>query len=236
MVMTTSQPAASAVGDAAVVAPRAINAASRSGERLRAQTGKPAASKLPAIGSPMMPRRINPIEGCALIPFFLLHCVRLHRTFLFENRPPHRHAPYSLLDPADDDTGDRVTFVNDDNEAHATTTADDKSFDSEGQVAARLHQARHHQLLLRTAPAHEGDDCRPACGERREAIRARHEAQLLPSASAPFSRVLHARDGAWFYVVISSAACDCRVVLRGCRRVRSGETRSPREQRDPFCP
>jgi hypothetical protein len=33
-------------------------------------------------------------------------------------------------------------------------------------------------------------------------------------ASSPVSKVLYARDGAWFYVVIDSAACACRVVAR----------------------
>lgn len=33
-------------------------------------------------------------------------------------------------------------------------------------------------------------------------------------AGAPVSKVLFARDGAWFYVVIDSATCDCRVVAR----------------------
>jgi hypothetical protein len=32
--------------------------------------------------------------------------------------------------------------------------------------------------------------------------------------SAPVSKVLCARDGAWFYVVIDSPTCDCRVVAR----------------------
>jgi hypothetical protein len=32
--------------------------------------------------------------------------------------------------------------------------------------------------------------------------------------SAPVSKVLYARDGAWFYVVIDSPTCDCRVVAR----------------------
>jgi hypothetical protein len=32
--------------------------------------------------------------------------------------------------------------------------------------------------------------------------------------SAPISKVLYARDGAWFYLVIDGAACNCRVVVR----------------------
>ena len=32
--------------------------------------------------------------------------------------------------------------------------------------------------------------------------------------SAPVSKVLYARDGAWFYLVIDSPTCDCRVVAR----------------------
>jgi hypothetical protein len=31
-------------------------------------------------------------------------------------------------------------------------------------------------------------------------------------ASAPVAKVLYARDGAWFYVLVDSATCDCRVV------------------------
>jgi hypothetical protein len=33
-------------------------------------------------------------------------------------------------------------------------------------------------------------------------------------AAVPVSKVLYARNGAWFYVVIASSACDCRVVAR----------------------
>ncbi len=32
--------------------------------------------------------------------------------------------------------------------------------------------------------------------------------------SAPVAKALYARDGAWLYVVVDSAACDCRVVAR----------------------
>jgi hypothetical protein len=31
---------------------------------------------------------------------------------------------------------------------------------------------------------------------------------------APVSKVLYARDGAWFYVIIDSATCDCRLIAR----------------------
>jgi len=33
-------------------------------------------------------------------------------------------------------------------------------------------------------------------------------------SSAPVSKVLYARDGAWFYLVVDSATCDCRAVVR----------------------
>jgi hypothetical protein len=32
------------------------------------------------------------------------------------------------------------------------------------------------------------------------------------AAAVPVSKVLYARDGAWFYVVIAGSTCDCRVV------------------------
>jgi len=32
--------------------------------------------------------------------------------------------------------------------------------------------------------------------------------------AAPVSKVLYARDGAWFYVVIAGSTCDCRVIAR----------------------
>ena len=32
--------------------------------------------------------------------------------------------------------------------------------------------------------------------------------------AAPVTKVLYARDGAWFYVIVDSAACDCHVVGR----------------------
>jgi len=41
-----------------------------------------------------------------------------------------------------------------------------------------------------------------------------HVTLTARTASAPVSKVLYARDGAWFYVVINSAACDCRVIAR----------------------
>ena len=42
-----------------------------------------------------------------------------------------------------------------------------------------------------------------------------NHASLTPrDPAAPVSKVLYARDGAWFYVIIDSAACDCRVVAR----------------------
>lgn len=34
------------------------------------------------------------------------------------------------------------------------------------------------------------------------------------TAAVPVSKVLYARDGAWFYIVVDSAQCDCRVVAR----------------------
>jgi Putative zinc-finger len=33
-------------------------------------------------------------------------------------------------------------------------------------------------------------------------------------SSAPISKVLYARDGAWFYVVIDSTTCNCHVIVR----------------------
>jgi hypothetical protein len=36
-------------------------------------------------------------------------------------------------------------------------------------------------------------------------------------ASGPVSKVLYARDGSWFYVVIDSATCACRVLARSAR-------------------
>jgi len=41
-----------------------------------------------------------------------------------------------------------------------------------------------------------------------------HVSFTVREPSAPVSKVLYARDGAWFYVVIDSATCDCRVVVR----------------------
>jgi len=41
-----------------------------------------------------------------------------------------------------------------------------------------------------------------------------HVAFIAREASAPVSKVLYARDGAWFYVVIDSATCNCRVIVR----------------------
>jgi hypothetical protein len=41
-----------------------------------------------------------------------------------------------------------------------------------------------------------------------------HVSLTAREPSAPVSKVLYARDGAWFYVVIDSATCDCRVVVR----------------------
>jgi hypothetical protein len=41
-----------------------------------------------------------------------------------------------------------------------------------------------------------------------------HVSLTAREPSAPVSKVLYARDGAWFYVVIDSPACDCRVVGR----------------------
>jgi hypothetical protein len=34
------------------------------------------------------------------------------------------------------------------------------------------------------------------------------------TAAVPVSKVLYARDGAWFYVVIAGSTCDCRVIAR----------------------
>jgi hypothetical protein len=47
-----------------------------------------------------------------------------------------------------------------------------------------------------------------------------HVAFAPREASAPVSKVLYARDGAWFYVVVDRAACDCRVVARSATDVR----------------
>lgn len=41
-----------------------------------------------------------------------------------------------------------------------------------------------------------------------------HVAFIAREAYAPISKVLYARDGAWFYVVIDSATCNCHVVAR----------------------
>jgi hypothetical protein len=34
------------------------------------------------------------------------------------------------------------------------------------------------------------------------------------AAAGPVSKVLYARDGAWFYLVVDSARCDCRALAR----------------------
>jgi len=47
-----------------------------------------------------------------------------------------------------------------------------------------------------------------------------HVTLTVRDATAPVSKVLYARDGAWFYVVIDSAACDCRIVSRSAAGVR----------------
>jgi anti-sigma-K factor RskA len=39
-----------------------------------------------------------------------------------------------------------------------------------------------------------------------------HATLTAHESSAPVSKVLYARDGAWFYVVVDSATCNCRVV------------------------
>jgi hypothetical protein len=39
-------------------------------------------------------------------------------------------------------------------------------------------------------------------------------------ASAPVSKVLYARDGAWFYLIVGSATCDCRVLVRSAAGAR----------------
>jgi len=39
-----------------------------------------------------------------------------------------------------------------------------------------------------------------------------HATLTARESSAPVSKVLYARDGAWFYLVVDSASCDCRVV------------------------
>jgi hypothetical protein len=41
-----------------------------------------------------------------------------------------------------------------------------------------------------------------------------HVTFIAHESSAPISKVLYARDGSWFYVVIDSATCNCHVVVR----------------------
>ena len=39
-----------------------------------------------------------------------------------------------------------------------------------------------------------------------------HVSLVSHTTSAPAAKVLYGRDGAWFYVVVDSATCDCRVI------------------------
>jgi hypothetical protein len=44
-----------------------------------------------------------------------------------------------------------------------------------------------------------------------------HVSLTAREPSAPLSKVLYARDGAWFYVVIDSPRCECHVVARSAQ-------------------
>jgi hypothetical protein len=64
--------------------------------------------------------------------------------------------------------------------------------------SAEVREAAHDSAILATiATAHFN-----------------HVSLTAREPSAPISKVLYARDGAWFYVVIDSPTCDCRVVAR----------------------
>jgi hypothetical protein len=70
--------------------------------------------------------------------------------------------------------------------------------------SAEVGQAAHDSAVLATiATAHFN-----------------HVSLSARESSAPVSKVIYARDGAWLYVVIDSARCDCRVVARSAARER----------------
>jgi len=64
--------------------------------------------------------------------------------------------------------------------------------------AANVRQAAHDSAILTTiATSHFN-----------------HVTFTARSSAVPVSKVLYARDGAWFYVVIAGSTCDCRVIAR----------------------
>jgi hypothetical protein len=64
--------------------------------------------------------------------------------------------------------------------------------------SADVRQAAHDSAVLATiATAHFN-----------------HVTFTAHAAAVPVSKVLYARDGAWFYVVIAGSTCDCRVIAR----------------------
>jgi hypothetical protein len=66
------------------------------------------------------------------------------------------------------------------------------------EYSADTRQAAHDSAVLATiATAHFN-----------------HITLTARESSAPVSKVLYARDGAWFYLVVDSATCDCRAVVR----------------------
>jgi len=42
----------------------------------------------------------------------------------------------------------------------------------------------------------------------------KHASFTAREPGAPIAKVLYARDGRWFYVIVNSASCDCRLVAR----------------------
>ncbi len=42
----------------------------------------------------------------------------------------------------------------------------------------------------------------------------KHASFTAHTLGAPIAKVLYARDGRWFYVIVDSASCDCRLVAR----------------------
>jgi hypothetical protein len=41
-----------------------------------------------------------------------------------------------------------------------------------------------------------------------------HVSFTAKAAGAPIAKALYARDGAWFYVIVASASCECRLIAR----------------------
>lgn len=42
----------------------------------------------------------------------------------------------------------------------------------------------------------------------------KHASFTAREPGAPIAKVLYARDGRWFYVIVNSASCDCRLIAR----------------------